>query len=262
MRETRKLICVASPDSGPLKTRINVCYGGCAKGWAISKQRFSHWIVDTITARYGMPFLHLGTLNKIHRLVLGMVVRSIQNICLAVGWSSQNTFASYIHPKDSFKSHITQHLWLYGLTAFQTLSLYLGLDQSATYSTKTLLRATAEHLWLSDIHPKGSFKSHNLPSGSYVLQKDALTQSILLKAPLNKGQTNHSESAGNQNTIKRRRFHLSVLPVDMIKSFPIDYMHQSRLGVMKKMLLWWARDRSEYRMSSGDVAGDTEEINS
>lgn len=27
----------------------------------------------------------------------------------------------------------------------------------------------------------------------------------------------------------------SVLPVDMVKSFPIDYMHQSCLGVMTKI---------------------------
>ncbi|KAL0194562.1 hypothetical protein M9458_008134, partial [Cirrhinus mrigala] len=46
----------------------------------------------------------------------------------------------------------------------------------------------------------------------------------------------------------------SVLPVDMVKSFPIDYMHQSCLGVMKKLLLMWTRGKTEYRMSSGDVA--------
>ncbi len=32
--------------------QLFVCYGGCAKGRAISKQRLSHWIVDPITAAY------------------------------------------------------------------------------------------------------------------------------------------------------------------------------------------------------------------
>ncbi|RXN36598.1 transposase domain-containing protein [Labeo rohita] len=52
----------------------------------------------------------------------------------------------------------------------------------------------------------------------------------------------------------------SVLPVDMVKSFPIDYMHQSCLGVMKKLLLMWTRGKTEYRMSSGDVACVSERL--
>ncbi len=32
--------------------QLFVCYGGCAKGQAVSKQRLSHWIVDAIMAAY------------------------------------------------------------------------------------------------------------------------------------------------------------------------------------------------------------------
>lgn len=52
----------------------------------------------------------------------------------------------------------------------------------------------------------------------------------------------------------------TVLPIDMVKSFPIDYMHQSCLGVMKKLLLLWTRGRTEYRMSSGDVTRVSERL--
>lgn len=53
---------------------------------------------------------------------------------------------------------------------------------------------------------------------------------------------------------------LSVLPTDMVKSFPIDYMHQSCLGVMKKLLLLWTRGTTGFRMSSADVTRVSERL--
>ena len=38
------------------------------------------------------------------------------------------------------------------------------------------------------------------------------------------------------------------LPMDMVKGFPIDYMHQSCLGVMKKLILIWMRGKGALRI--------------
>lgn len=44
------------------------------------------------------------------------------------------------------------------------------------------------------------------------------------------------------------------LPIDMVQHFPIDYMHQVCLGVMKKLLITWIRGpRAQNRLSSGQI---------
>ncbi len=81
--------------------QLFVCYGGCARGRAVSKQRLSHWIVDTITAAYTNQGLECPLHIRGHSTRAmasswawsrGM---SIQDICVAAGWSSENTFARF-----------------------------------------------------------------------------------------------------------------------------------------------------------------------
>lgn len=43
------------------------------------------------------------------------------------------------------------------------------------------------------------------------------------------------------------------LRLDMVRTFPIDYMHQACLGVMRKLLNAWVRVDRQVRMSAGQI---------
>ncbi len=78
-----------------------MCYGGSTKGRAVSKQRLSHWIVDAITEAYASQGLECPLHIRGHstRAIASSWAwsrgMSIPDICLAAGWSSQNTFARF-----------------------------------------------------------------------------------------------------------------------------------------------------------------------
>ncbi|XP_076071517.1 uncharacterized protein LOC143042895 isoform X1 [Mytilus galloprovincialis] len=54
---------------------------------------------------------------------------------------------------------------------------------------------------------------------------------------------------------------ITQLPIDMIKCFPIDYMHQVCLGVTKRLLVTWMRGpRGDYRLSGAQIRQISENL--
>ncbi len=112
--------------------QLFVCYGGCARGRAVSKQRLSHWIVDAITAAYTNQGLECPLHIRGHSTRAmasswawsrGM---SIQDICVAAGWSSENTFARFYRlDVQSFASQVLSVSgWCMFTTLFALYTLY------------------------------------------------------------------------------------------------------------------------------------------
>lgn len=93
--------------------QLFVCYAGARKGGPLSKQRLSHWIVEAVRLAYHSQGLDCPIGVRAHSTrslasswawAKGM---SIQDICLAAGWSSHNTFAKFYNLDiPSFAPHV------------------------------------------------------------------------------------------------------------------------------------------------------------
>ena len=78
--------------------QLFVCYGGHNRGRALSKQRLSHWIVDTISQAYRVNGRALPTGVRCHSTrgvsTSWAALRGVplDDICIAASWSSPGTF--------------------------------------------------------------------------------------------------------------------------------------------------------------------------
>ncbi len=117
--------------------QLFVCYGGCARGRAVSKQRLSHWIVDAITAAYTSQGLECPLHIRGHstRAIASSWAwsrgMSIRDICVAAGWSSQNTFARFY--KLDVQSFASQVLSVSGWCMFCYIVICVLLSRTVSY---------------------------------------------------------------------------------------------------------------------------------
>ncbi len=96
-----------------LSEQLFVCFGGRTKGLPVSKQRLSHWIVDAIALAYSSKGVGCPIGIQAHS-TRGLVSSwawanaiSIQDICMAAGWSSPSTFVRFYNlDVSSLASHV------------------------------------------------------------------------------------------------------------------------------------------------------------
>ncbi|XP_016395269.1 phosphoethanolamine N-methyltransferase 3-like [Sinocyclocheilus rhinocerous] len=89
--------------SAPIRQseQLFICFGGRTKGFPVTKQRLSRWIVDAIELAYSSFGLHCPMGVRAH-LTRGMASSwawssgvSIAEICAVAGWASPSTFARF-----------------------------------------------------------------------------------------------------------------------------------------------------------------------
>ena len=81
--------------------QLFVCYGGPNKGYALSKQRLSHWIVDAISHAYGVsgnsmpPGVRAHSTRSLSTSWAALRGVPLEDICAAASWASPGTFSRF-----------------------------------------------------------------------------------------------------------------------------------------------------------------------
>ena len=81
--------------------QLFLCHGGANKGHALSKQRLSHWVVDTITQAYHIsnrprpPGVHCHETRSVSTSWAALRGVPLEEICAAASWTSASTFSRF-----------------------------------------------------------------------------------------------------------------------------------------------------------------------
>ncbi len=128
--------------------QLFMCFGGKSKGFAVTKQQMSYWIVEAISLAYEAHGLtsHLGLRAHYTRAVASSQAflkgSSMEDVCAVAGWSSPSTFIKF-YSLDVRTAPGSQVLSAWG-NAFLGLQLY-KVRQALWYSVPKAM-TSSRHL--------------------------------------------------------------------------------------------------------------------
>lgn len=246
----------------------------CARTLLQSKRR-----VDTST-KSGMEYYYLGVKHKLSEVLAQYAEPQLQHITevslsfnidgIPMYKSACNSLwpilcGVTIHPFNIINSDIFPVALCYGRTKPSDLNFLSDtieelkslMENGLTFSNQ-LVRVSVSSI-VCDAPAKALVKATKLFSGYYGCdkceQKGEWHGRMTYPECKLKPRTDQSfREQRNEEHHNNGYSPFCDLPIDMINDFPVDYMHQGCLGVMKRLLLLWMRGDKKFRLAGFQVA--------
>ena len=111
------------------------------------------------------------------------------------------------------------------------------------------------HSFICDAPAKAMIKNIKLYSGYYGCDKctqAGVWNGKMTYQEIDIAQPRIDMSFRNQSQPEHHQGNspLTTLPIDMTEAFPVDYIHQTCLGVMNRLLLLWLRGKGDFKLSA------------
>ncbi|KAG1957248.1 gastrula zinc finger protein XlCGF57.1-like [Pimephales promelas] len=157
----------------------------CPKGRALSKQRLSHWIVDTIALAYqqqGRPCLLGVTAHSTRSVASSWALAhgaSLADICRAAGWATPNTFARFNNLQvEPVSSLVLAHpastgpaqaggggVMVWGIFSWHSLGPLVPIEHRCNATAYLSIVADHVHPFMTTMYPTsdGYFQQDNAP---------------------------------------------------------------------------------------------------